>query len=534
MKNSSSRFDPAALVACGLFAAGALWVFARQGFDPLLLALLLAALAAPLLLRARQAAQAAADPRVASLQALVADVAAGKVTGRIVNIGEKDDVGQLCWHINNMLDQLESCFREQQTVLRMASAGKYFRKAQPVGLHGVFREALDGSNQSLAVMEENARAERERQRVTQEAQQEVACLIGAAARGDFSLRLAEEGKEGFFRSLASDLNTLSATTERSLHDVAAVLRAVANGDLTRSVDADYAGVFKELQEDTNTTVTQLRDVVGRIKQAADAINTAAQEIAAGNTDLSSRTEEQASSLEETSSSMEELNATVRQNADNARQASDLAKSSNDLALRAGEQVQSVVATMEAIEQSSRRISDIIGVIDSIAFQTNILALNAAVEAARAGEQGRGFAVVATEVRSLAQRSADAAREIKDLIGASVATVQGGAGLVRQAGETVGDVVASFQHVAALVSEISNASREQASGIEQVTLAVGQMDEVTQQNAALVEEAAAAAESLEEQAQGLVQAVGMFRLEAHAERPGRVLEARRRSFGRAAP
>jgi len=521
MKNSSTPFNATAITVAALFAAAALWVFYSHGFDLVVLVLLVAAGAAAVLMSAPAAAH---DPRMDDLQSLVTDVAAGKVTGRIVNIGAKDEVGQLCWHVNNMLDQLETCFREQQSVLRMASAGKYFRKAQPVGLHGVFCDALNGSNQSLAVMEDNARQERERQRVTQEAQQEVAFLIGAAARGDFSLRLVEEGKDGFFLSLARDLNTLSITIERSLQDVAAVLRAVANGDLTRQVDADYQGVFRELQDDTNTTVTQLRDVVGRIKQAADAINTAAQEISAGNTDLSSRTEQQASSLEETSSSMEELNATVRQNADNARQASELAKSSNELALRAGGQVQSVVATMEAIEQSSRKISDIIGVIDSIAFQTNILALNAAVEAARAGEQGRGFAVVASEVRSLAQRSADAAKEIKGLIGESVATVQNGAGVVRQAGDTVGEVVSSFQQVSALVQEISSASREQASGIDQVTLAVSQMDEVTQQNAALVEEAAAAAESLEEQAQGLVSAVGMFRLSANGG--GRTLAARR--------
>jgi methyl-accepting chemotaxis protein len=258
-------------------------------------------------------------------------------------------------------------------------------------------------------------------------------------------------------------------------------------------------------------VERLREVVGRIKEATEAINTAAQEIAAGNQDLSSRTEEQASSLEETASSMEELNATVRQNAESARQANELAGTSNEIATRGGQMVKQVVETMSGIQASSKKIADIVGVIDSIAFQTNILALNAAVEAARAGEQGRGFAVVATEVRNLAQRSATAAKEIKALIAESVDKVESGAQLVHEAGNTMDEVVSSFQQVAKLVVDISAASREQSSGIEQVTQAVSQMDEVTQQNAALVEEAAAAAESLEEQAQGLVQAVGMFKL-----------------------
>jgi len=209
--------------------------------------------------------------------------------------------------------------------------------------------------------------------------------------------------------------------------------------------------------------------------------------------------------------MEELNTTVKQNAENAKQANELAKTSNAVATKGGEMVKRVVSTMSDIQDSSKKIADIIGVIDSIAFQTNILALNAAVEAARAGEQGRGFAVVATEVRNLAQRSATAAKEIKTLIAESVDKVEGGAKLVKEAGDTMDDVVTSFQKVANLVTDIANASREQSSGIEQVTHAVSQMDEVTQQNAALVEEAAAAAESLEEQARALVQSVGMFKL-----------------------
>ena len=343
-------------------------------------------------------------------------------------------------------------------------------------------------------------------------EQEVARIVDGAQRGDFEQRLTMEGKEGFFKQLAEGLNQWAQVTSSGLQDVARVLKTVAQGDLTQKIEADYEGIFGQLKDDTNTTVERLREVIGRIKEATEAINTASQEIAAGNVDLSSRTEQQASSLEETSSSMEELNATVKNNAENANKANVLAKSSNEIATRGGAMVKGVVSTMSEIQGSSKKIADIIGVIDSIAFQTNILALNAAVEAARAGEQGRGFAVVATEVRNLAQRSATAAKEIKILIAESVDKVESGAKLVEQAGSTMDEVVTSFQGVANLVTEISNASREQSSGIEQVTQAVSQMDEVTQQNAALVEEAAAAAESLEEQARGLMQAVSMFKLE----------------------
>jgi methyl-accepting chemotaxis protein len=342
---------------------------------------------------------------------------------------------------------------------------------------------------------------------------ELEHLLQAAVAGDFSRRLSMEGKQGFFVTLATGINQLMDTVSVSLNDLARVLNAIARGDLTEKIEADYGGLFGQLKDDTNTTVERLREVVGQIKEASEAINTAAKEIAAGNSDLSARTEEQASSLEETASSMEELNATVKQNADNAREARDLAGSSNQVAEQGGAMVSRVVETMGAIQESARKISDIIGVIDSIAFQTNILALNAAVEAARAGEQGRGFAVVASEVRSLAQRSAQAAREIKALIADSVDKVDDGARLVNEAGQTMEEVVTNFQKLSVLVTGISEASQEQSSGIEQVTQAVSQMDEVTQQNAALVEEAAAAAESLEDQSRNLVQAVSVFRLQA---------------------
>ena len=342
---------------------------------------------------------------------------------------------------------------------------------------------------------------------------EVAEIVGGAARGDFTQRVAVDGKNGFFLRLANDLNTLMQTSEVGLNDVVNVLSAMADGDLTKGITADYEGTFGQLKDDANQTVTRLREIIGQIREATDAINTAAKEIASGNQDLSSRTEEQASSLEETASSMEQLTSTVKHNADNARQANELAGNAQLVAIKGGEMVAQVVDTMTAIQQSSSRIADIIGVIDGIAFQTNILALNAAVEAARAGEQGRGFAVVATEVRNLAKRSADAAKEIKGLISDSVDKVEAGNRQVDQAGRTMEDIVHSIKQVAKIMGDISEASREQSAGIEQVSLAVTQMDEVTQQNAALVEQAAAAAESLEEQAHNLAQAVSIFKVAA---------------------
>jgi methyl-accepting chemotaxis protein len=264
-------------------------------------------------------------------------------------------------------------------------------------------------------------------------------------------------------------------------------------------------------------VAQLRGVIGHIRETSETVGTASQQIASGNLDLSQRTEEQASSLEETASSMEELTQTVKQNTENAKQANQLAIGASEIALRGGVAVGEVVGTMTSINEASKKIVDIISVIDGIAFQTNILALNAAVEAARAGEQGRGFAVVASEVRSLAQRSAAAAKEIKTLIGDTVDKVESGTKLVAHAGSTIDEVVQSVRRVTDIMAEITAASMEQSAGVEQVNQAIVQMDQVTQQNAALVEEAAAAAASMEEQVRTLNSALAMFKFEASPER-----------------
>lgn len=343
------------------------------------------------------------------------------------------------------------------------------------------------------------------------AENEVAAIVEAAVKGNFSMRFDLKGKEGFLRHLGEDINQLMHTSETSLNEVVRVLEALSHGNLTETISNDYSGTFGRLKDDSNTTVEKLKTIIKQIKDATDRINTASKEIAAGNNDLSHRTEHQASSLQQTSASMETLTSAVQHNAANAQHANQLAVGASDIAGKGVEVVNQVVTTMNEINESSRKIGDIISVIDDIAFQTNILALNAAVEAARAGEQGRGFAVVAVEVRNLAQRAATAAGEIKILITDSVNKVSEGSQLVTQAGITMKEIVSSIHGVTDIMTEITAASTEQSFGIELVNQAIAQMDEATQQNAALVEQAAASAESLEEQAQNLTITMSSFKV-----------------------
>jgi methyl-accepting chemotaxis protein len=297
---------------------------------------------------------------------------------------------------------------------------------------------------------------------------------------------------------------------RPLNQVVACLHQVAQGDLTQAIHHDRSDELGDMQKALQSMIESLSAMVSQVRHGADSVATASSQIAQGNMDLSARTENQASSLQETAASVEQMSGTVRTNADNAHQANQLASAASSVAAHGGDVVAQVVDTMNAIQSSSRKISDIIGVIDGIAFQTNILALNAAVEAARAGEQGRGFAVVAGEVRSLAQRSAQAAREIKTLINDSVEKVNAGSALVGTAGTTMGDVVLQVRKVTDLVGEIAHASTEQSQGIGQINQAVSQLDQMTQQNAALVEQSMAAAESLKTQAERLAEAVSVFK------------------------
>ena len=332
--------------------------------------------------------------------------------------------------------------------------------------------------------------------------------------GDLFMRLkATPIVDGKGNRVGTSLEWQDITQERKVSDqIASIIANAANGDLSERIDlSDKSGTTVDICNGVNNLLDKITEVLLKVREAGETINIAAQEISTGNSDLSSRTEQQASSLEETASSMEQLASTVRQNADNAKQANQMAGAASQVAIRGGNVVGNVVTTMAAMNESARKIEDIITVIDGIAFQTNILALNAAVEAARAGEQGRGFAVVAGEVRTLAQRSASAAKEIKELITDSVSKTAEGTKLVQSAGETMQEIVSSVQRVTDIMGEITSASAEQSSGIDQVNNAVTHMDEATQQNAALVEEAAAAAESLVEQAASLMRSVNNFKL-----------------------
>jgi len=340
-------------------------------------------------------------------------------------------------------------------------------------------------------------------------EEEIREVVTAALDGDLSQRINVEGKVGFLKLMSESVNHLVGNADAIIKKASGVLRALADGDLTQTLEGDFRGDFKKLQNSVNESVHKLTEVVNAIQTASQSVRSGTEEIARGNAHLSQRTEEQASSLEETASSMEEMTATVRQNAENAARADSLAKTARTQAQAGGQVVRDAVEAMSQIAGSSDKISDIIGVIDEIAFQTNLLALNAAVEAARAGEQGRGFAVVASEVRNLAGRSATAAKEIKDLIQDSGHKVEQGTHLVNKSGETLESIVSGVQEVSDVVGEIAAASQEQSTGIEEVNKAVNQLDELTQQNSALVEEAAAASQAMGNEANRLSSQVAYF-------------------------
>ncbi len=345
-----------------------------------------------------------------------------------------------------------------------------------------------------------------------DAEEQLEELIASAVAGDLEKRLDTSNYSGFMKGLGEQINNMLQAVVAPLRESIRVVQGLSEGDLTQSMEGEYEGEFAVLRDALNSSLANLQKMVGEIGQSAGSISSAAGEISQGNTDLSQRTEEQASSIEETASTMEEMTSVVKQNADNARQANQLASGARDQAEKGGEVVSNAINAMSEINASSKKIEDIISVIDEIAFQTNLLALNAAVEAARAGEQGRGFAVVAGEVRSLAQRSAAAAKEIKGLIKDSVSKVEEGSRLVDESGQTLEEIVVASKKVSDIIAEIAAAGQEQASGIDQINKAITQLESVTQQNAALVEEAAAASESMASQSVNMQQMVGQFKVD----------------------
>jgi methyl-accepting chemotaxis protein len=577
------------------------------------------------------------------------DVAQGKFGRRITNVPTSGVFHKLCWDMNDMLDQLEACFREQATALHYASAGQYFRLAQPVGLRGTFADSLSRTNQSLKNLEEKALAEEaaaaekqlqeERDRAianenmrikmaldslpecvtvsnanaafvhatpaaedllrklggpgfdlsklygnkisglfsdhttaenfdravvsgesvdmeiagrqirllakpildsagqrlgrvthwvdrTEEIRSEIelANLVAAAGQGDFSTRLSIDGKSGFFATVGAGMNELLSTSEQGLTDVAELLAAFAEGDLTRRMERNYQGLFGKVKDSANTTAENLTRVMGEVRAAADALTGAANQVSATAQSLSQAASEQAASVEETTSQIDVMSASISQNSDNAKVTDGMATKASKEAVDGGGAVGQTVMAMKQIAAK-------IGIVDDIAYQTNLLALNAAIEAARAGEHGKGFAVVAAEVRKLAERSQLAAKEIGELAGSSVMTAE-------RAGSLLDAIVPSIQKTSELVQEIAAASAEQSESVEQIGGAMGQLSKATQQNASASEELAATSEQLSGQAEQLQQSIAFFNIGDDAPAPVSRHEAggneRRSTIGRQAP
>ncbi|MCG5241045.1 methyl-accepting chemotaxis protein [Azospirillum doebereinerae] len=426
---------------------------------------------------------------VVGMTGTMTDLAAGNLTVTVPALANQDEIGE------------------------MAKAVQVFKE------NAIEKKRMDEAERDRLEAERRA-AEAQRQR-EQAIGEEIAGLIDAVSKGDLERRIDLNGKEGFYRTMSDGINRLTDTVESVIADLGEVLSALAQGDLNSRVTRDYQGAFQQVKTDVNATSVKLAEIVGQITQAADTIASAAAEVSLGSSDLADRTEQQASSLEETAASMEELGATVRSNADNAQRANIMASEARTAAESGNGVTGSAIDAMRRIEESSRKITDIIGVIDEIAFQTNLLALNAAVEAARAGDAGRGFAVVAQEVRQLAQRSAQASKEIKGLIMDSDAQVKDGVDLVKKAGGALNGIVSGVHQVATLIAEMASASAEQATALDEINATVASMDEMTQKNAALVEETTAAAQAMSGQAGDLKGLIGFFKLETVNAAPMRM-------------
>ena len=455
------------------------------------------------LLKAMQIMQSNLNTLAEEVKHLVSDAVKGKYDTKISLAGKSGFSIDISQELNTLSNLINTGLHDVIRVSDALSKGDLSQKITQdyKGLFGLTAKGVNGTVDALTKIVN-----------------EIQGMVDAGAnKGEFSYKMSINDKAGYTKTIAESLNRLSNVIEDAFNDIERVVNGLEEGDLTQEITKSYVGVFDKVKVGMNNTTENLKNLMAEIKETTEVIASASTEIAAGNNDLSQRTEQQAASLEETATSMQELTSTVAHNSENAKQANDLAVGATNIANKGVLVVQEVVNTMENINQSSLRIVDIISVIDDIAFQTNILALNAAVEAARAGEQGKGFAVVATEVRNLAQRAANAAGEIKRLIGDSVERVSGGSKQVEEAGKTMQDIVEAIEGVTAIIGEIASESEQQNAGIRQVGQAISSMDDVTQQNAALVEQVAATAESLETQTQNLAKELGHFKINATGQK-----------------
>ncbi len=431
------------------------------------------------------------------VQSVINMAAVGDFSQRIGIEGKQGFFLDLAITINQLLDANQDIIQDTSRVLGAMSSG-HLNQTITGSYQGEFAVLKKDANDTIAKLKDVIEVE-------------IQGVVSSALEGNLHDRIDLSNKQGFFKELSSSINQLSDVSSQIIFDVSEVSAAVARGDLTKKINADYKGDFGNLKTNVNTTIYRLQDIISEIRQASELVNSGSTEISVGINDLSARTEQQASSLEETAASMEEMTSSVEQSASNAKDANEMTIIAEKCAIAGGETVENAVNAMQSINEASNKIADIIGVIDEIAFQTNLLALNAAVEAARAGEQGRGFAVVAGEVRILAQRSAGAAKEIKDLISRSVDRVNVGSQLVNESGDTLKEIIESVKKVSKEISGLSVATEQQHIGISQVNSAVLNMDQMTQQNAALVEQSSAACHGLSEQARNLNEQVSFFNL-----------------------
>lgn len=482
-----------------------------------------------------------ADQKLLSKMEQVAiDANQGILESRIVNIPDGHRYAECAWAINEMMDQTETVFRDTSTTLNRMVRGDYGRDPQPVGLRGVFPEMLltvaDVQSRVQATMNSlshvmkglgegdlsvrmSDEVEELFRKQVNEAMlsidgilQQFAKLVENLAKGDFTQRMDLAQAQGDLKQLGLNINLSMESFEQAIGDTVGAADRIGTGNLTQQITGDYRGALGQLKESINGTQTQLSEIVSEVRKASSSVKVSSSEVSSGSQDLSGRTSEQAASLEETAASMEEIASTVKMSADSAALANELAANSVRSVSEGARVIADAVQAMDGINESSSKISEIITLIDGIAFQTNLLALNAAVEAARAGEHGRGFAVVAGEVRSLAQRSADAAKDIKGLIEDSTSRIEEGSRLVGRSGGSLDEIQGAIKKMNDIASEIAAAAKEQLDGIEQVNTAVTQLDGVTQENAALVEETAASSEHLNSQADQLASMVSFFKLD----------------------